>query len=188
MRETTTISTTSFSNKGIRFRQHCLLQYISIISVIICLAISACNAFQMTTTSRGQTSSSLQIMSNSRGSIMMSIPTSRLANQSNRIHSSSITTSRCSTYTSHTTGSCSQSNLFPQRSSSIRRSILQQMSDNNQVDNNEEGTNCPVTKLWLSFRKLLAKFWVSLLESYRTYDMHFCFCLSTIHISYILLT
>ena len=45
------------------------------------------------------------------------------------------------------------------------------MSDNNQVDNNEEGTNCPVTKLWLSFRKLLAKFWVSLLESYRTYDI-----------------
>jgi len=163
MRETTMISTTYYiSKKSIRCRQHCLLQYISVLSVvIICIFIStlSCDAFQMTTTSRGGASSSLQ-MSDSRGSIMMSIPTSRLANQNNRIHSSSTTIIRCSTYTSR---SCGQSSLFPQRSSSIlspSRSILQ-MSSENQVDNNEEGTNCPVTKLWLSFRKLLAKFWVS---------------------------
>jgi len=167
MRESTMISTTYYiSKKSISCRQHCLLQYISIsLVVIICIfisSVSTCNAFQMTTTSRGRTSSSMHISNYSRGSIMMSIPTSRFANQNNRIRSSSTTNSRCSTYTSHTTGSCSQSSLFPQRSSSVLspcRSILQ-MSDNNQVDNNEE-TNCPVTKLWLSFRKLLAKFWVS---------------------------
>ena len=166
MRESTTISTTyiSLSKKSIRCRQHCLLQYISIsLVLIICIFISSlsCDAFQMTTISKGRAMSSMH-MSSSRGSIMMSIPApSRLANQSNRIQSSSTTTSRCSTYTSHT-GSCNQSRLFPQRSSSVlspSRSILQ-MSSENQVDNNEE-TNCPVTKLWLSFRKLLAKFWVS---------------------------
>ena len=174
MRESTTISTIYYiSKKSIRCRQHCLLQYISVsLVVIICIFISSlsCDAFQMTTNSGGRASSSLQIMSSSRGSIVMSLPTSRLANQNNIIHSSSTTTSRCITYTSHT-GSCSQSSLFPQRSSSIRRSILQ-MSSENQVENNEE-TKCPVTKLWLSFRKLLAKFWVSLLERYRTYECLF---------------
>ena len=175
MRESTTISTTYYiSKKSIRCRQHCLLQYISVLSVvIICIFISSlsCDAFQMTTNSGGRASSSMQ-MSNSRGSIiLMSMPTSRLANQNNRIHSSSATTNR--SYTSHT-GSCNQSNLFPQRSSSSRSSILQ-MSSDNQVDNNEE-TNCPVTKLWLSFRKLLAKFWVSLLERYRTYECLFVMC------------
>ena len=157
------ISTTYVPQKSMRCRQHCLLQYISIaLVVVICIfisSVSTCNAFQMTTTSKGRASSSVQ-MPSSRGSTMMSIPTSRLANQSNRIQSSS--TARCSSYTSH---SCSQSSLFPQRSSSVlspSRSILQMSSDNNQVDNSDkEETNCPVTKLWLSFRKLLAKFWVS---------------------------
>ena len=166
MRESTTIST-AISKKSIRCRQHCLQQYISVLSVvIICIFISSslsCNAFQMTTTSKGRASSYMQMSINSRGSILKSIPApSRLANQNSRIHSSFTTTSRCiSTYTS-LTGSCNQRNLFPQRSSSLSpsRSILQ-MSDNNQVSDNNEETNCPVTKLWLSFRKLLAKFWVS---------------------------
>lgn len=157
------ISTTYFiSKKSIRCRQHCLLQYISIsLVVIICIFISSlsCDAFQMSTTLGGRASSLQKTSIRKGGSSIMMPTTSRLANQNSRIHSSSTTTSRCDTYTSHT-GSCSQSSLFPQRSSSIRRSILQISSDNNSVDNNEE-TKCPVTKLWLSFRKLLAKFWVS---------------------------
>ena len=53
--------------------------------------------------------------------------------------------------------SSSHSRLFPQRSGRTRQL---RMSDN-EVSNDEEETNCPVTKLWLSFRKLLARFWVS---------------------------
>lgn len=56
--------------------------------------------------------------------------------------------------------SSSHSRLFPQRSGRTRQL---RMSDN-EVSNDEEETNCPVTKLWLSFRKLLARFWVSVIS------------------------
>ena len=61
--------------------------------------------------------------------------------------------------------------LFPQRTAqSTRQSYntisLMNKSSNNEVsaDNSNEETNCPVTKLMTSFRKLLARFWVSKTE------------------------
>ena len=58
-----------------------------------------------------------------------------------------------------------KSKLFPQRTTqSARQSdTIRSVSKNNEVsaDNSNEETNCPVTKLMTSFRKLLARFWVS---------------------------
>lgn len=94
------------------------------------------------------------------------IPHNILISSSSRLSSHlqmDIPTSSCLTNdgkNSPIISSSSHSRLFPQRSGRTRQL---RMSDN-EVSNDEEETNCPVTKLWLSFRKLLARFWVSVIS------------------------
>ncbi len=75
------------------------------------------------------------------------------------IHQSSMIDLRCS-------GSASGSRLFPQRelcSRSYNMPTRLMLSSSNDSSNNEvdERQRSPLVKVWLSFRKFLAKFWVS---------------------------
>ena len=99
------------------------------------------------------------------------IPTTRRRSQlSMAIRHTSTTSTNHRIQSSTTTINLStKSKLFPQRTtqstrqSNTIRSLLMSKSSNNEVsaDNSNEETNCPVTKLMTSFRKLLARFWVS---------------------------
>ena len=101
------------------------------------------------------------------------IPTTRRRSQlSMAIRHTSTTSTNHRIQSSTTTINLSSKNkLFPQRTTQSAQSNTIRSMSNNEVsaDNSNEETNCPVTKLWTSFRKLLARFWVSFL-----YDI---FCL-----------
>ena len=147
------------------------------ILIISYILLPCCHAFQTLTLSTEASgryadrvlSSSIPLSTDHQHYSSSIIPTARRRSQLSMVirHTSTSTNHRIRSTT--TINLSSKNKLFPQRTtqstrqSNTIRSLLMSKSSNNEVsaDNSNEETNCPVTKLWTSFRKLLARFWVS---------------------------
>ena len=154
--------------------QKILLQMQLSILIISC-ALTCCHAFQTLTytTEAGRLyadrvlTSSIPLSTDHQHYSSSIIPTTRRRSQLGMVirHTSTSTNYRIQSSTTIINLS-SKNKLFPQRTTQSTRqsyNTIRSMSNNKvSADNsNEETNNCPVTKLWTSFRKLLARFWVS---------------------------